>query len=190
MRLKNRLLGALCVWALSTGALAHELQANRATLVLRERQHLSVTFFVNYTAVLHQVLAPKQAFTEFVLMYSSLPPQEFQVRLLGAQQQLQDRTVVVMASGRTIALTHWVWPEATAVQNLVQQRAMQAVVAPGDHAHEVQTEIRAEAKASNDRELGSVTLRLPPELQQVLVVSYQPRQVWVQPGTPSPEIRF
>ena len=85
---------------------------------MRERQHLCATRFVNYTAVLHQVLVP------------------------------------------------------------------------GEHAHEVQTEIHAEARAGNDREMTSATLRLPPEFQRVLVVSYQPRQVWVQPGTPSPAIRF
>ena len=76
------------------------------------------------------------------------------------------------------------------MQNLLQQRAMQAVVAPTDHAHAVPTEIRAEAKSSNAADFTSVTLKLPAQFQQVLVVSYQPKQVWLKPHTLSPAISF
>ena len=45
---------ALCL--LASSALAHELDSNRATLVLRDRQHLAITFFVDYASVMQQVL--------------------------------------------------------------------------------------------------------------------------------------
>jgi hypothetical protein len=176
------------LWALTTSAVAHELQDNRATLVLRDRQHLSLTFFVDYPGVLRQVLAPQRSLQEFVMLYSAMPPQEFQAQLLQAQSKLAGSTALVQAGGKAAAITHWVWPAANAVQNLLQQRAMQAVVAPDDHAHTVQMEIRAEAKSDNANGFSSVTLKLPPQFQQVLVVSYQPKQVWLKPNAPSPAI--
>lgn len=188
--MKTTISSLLMLWALATSAVAHELSSNRATLVLRDRQHLSLTFFVDYTIVLHQVLAPKRSMQEFVLIYSAMKPQEFQTQLLAAQGKLQSSTGVAFASGKAASLTGWVWPQAAAVQNLLQQRAMQLVVAPADHSHTVQTEIRAETQSANPNDLSTLTLQLPREYQQVLVVSYQPRQVFVKPGMPSPAIRF
>jgi hypothetical protein len=178
------------LWMLATSALAHELDSNRATLVLRDRLHLSITFFVDYPSVLHQVLAPQRSVQEFVLMYAAIKLPELKTQLLEAQRQLQSNTALALYSGKSATLTQWVWPEAAVVQNLLQQRAMQAVVAPTDHAHAMPTEIRAEAKSSNAADFTSVTLKLPAQFQQVLVVSYQPKQVWLKPHTLSPAISF
>jgi hypothetical protein len=178
------------LWMFTTCALAHELDSNRATLVLRDRLHLSMTFFVDYPTILHQVLAPQKPVQEFLLMYSAMKPQEFQAHLLQAQRKLQGNVGLTLYGGKAAVLTQWVWPTPQVVQNQLQQRAMQAVVAPNDHVDNVQTEIRVEAKSSNAIDFTSVTLQLPPQFQQVLVVSYQPKQVWLKPRTPSPAISF
>jgi hypothetical protein len=178
------------LWALATSAVAHELQNNRATLVLRDRQHLSLTLFVDYPKVLHQVLAPHSTVHQFMLMHSAMKPQEFQAQLLAAQHKLQGGVSITMRNGKTVALMQWIWPDAASVHKLLQQRAMQAVVAPNEHAHVVPMEIRAEATSRNTSDLKTVTLQLPAALQQVVVVSYQPQQVWLKPDTPSPVIRF
>jgi hypothetical protein len=188
MKISLSAFALLCM--LATSAAAHELQDNRATLVLRDSQHLSLTLFVDYAKVLHQVLLPQSTLQEFMLVHSAMKPQEFQAQLLAAQRKLQGGTSIIMGNGKTVALTQWVWPDAASVHKLLQQRAMQAVVAPNDHAHRVPMEIRAEAKSSNASDLKTVTLQLPAELQQVLVVSYQPKQVWLKPGAPAPVIRF
>jgi hypothetical protein len=180
----------MLLWALAASATAHELQDNRATLVLRDGVHLALTLFVDYPNVLHQVLAPQSTVQQFMLMHSAMKPQEFQAQLVAAQRRLQDGISITMSTGKTVALTQWVWPDAASVQKLLQQRAMQSLVAPKDHAHMVPMEIRAEAKSSNASDLKSVTLQLPAVLQQVLVVSYQPKQVWVKPHTPPPAIHF
>jgi hypothetical protein len=82
----------------------------------------------------------------------------------------------------------WKWPNADRVQAMLRERAMQAVVAPGDHAHQKPTEIHAEVTATEA--IGSVTLRLPEEFQRVLVVSYRPSQTWIEPRKESTAIRF
>jgi hypothetical protein len=187
----RRILPALALLcAVACSAIAHELQDNRATLVLRDNQHLTLTLFVDYPKALHQVLAPQSTVQEFLLSHSAMKSQEFQAQLLAAQRKLQASTSLVMSNGKAAPLVQWVWPEAAGVHALLQRRAMQAVVAPKDHAHVVPMEIRAEAKASQAGDFSAVTLQLPPAFQQVWVVSYQPKQVLLRPHAPSQAIRF
>ena len=181
---------ACLLWAMLTSVSAHELQSNRATLVLRDDQYLTLSLFVDYTGVLHKVLAPQQPLEAFVLMYAAMTLQAFQAQLLSAQRKLQGSTAVVLHDGKAASLTQWVWPDVAAVQKLLQQRAMQLVVAPADHSHVAQTEIRAETTSASEGDFNSVTLQLPAELQDVLVVSYKPKQVWASPGKASPTVRF
>ncbi len=190
--MKTRLGAFLMAWALISSAAAHELEVNRATLVSRDRQHLMLTFFVDYPRVLHQVLASQRPVNEFVLTYSAMEPQAFQSQLLAAQRQLQAGIGVKLRNNQSVTLVQWAWPQAADVQAAMQKRAMQLVVAGADrsHAHAAPMEIRAQASASKADDFAFITLKLPPQFQQVLVVSYQPKQVWVKPGTSSPEIAF
>ena len=175
---------------LGNAAQAHELQASRATLVLRDDQHIAVTFYVDYGAVLHRALAPHMLFHEFALQHSAMPPPVFAAQLLVAQRKLQLGTKLVLASGKTAPLTLWAWPDAAAAQKALQLRAIEAVTGAKDHAHVAQSEIRAEAQSSNPKDMANVTLQLPAEFKKTLVVSYQPKQVWVEPGKASASIRF
>ena len=188
--MKLRLFTLCLLGAMALCAHAHELQANRASLVLRDSQHLSVTFYLDYVGVLHQALAPQRSLQDFVLTYSAMPPPAFNAQLWATQTKLQSNTSLTLHNNKTAALSQWVWPKAQAVHSLLQQRAMQAVVAPNAHEHPVQMEIRAELASGNSEDLRSVRLLLPPEFQQVLVVTYQPKQVWVKAGKISPAIRF
>lgn len=178
------------LWAMVLSAGAHELQSSRATLVLRDDQHLTLSFFVDYTGVLHKVLAPQQPFEAFALMYSAMKPQAFQAQVLNVQRTLQASTAVLLQGGKAAVLTQWVWPDAATVHKLLQQRAMQAVIAPADHSHVTQSEIRAETTSDKEGDFTFITLQLPIEFQDVLVVSYQPKQVWASPGKGSPTIGF
>jgi hypothetical protein len=170
--------------------LAHEIESNRATLVLRDRQHLSMTLYLDLVAVLHLTLAPKETQASFLLKYAAMAPDEFQKNLLLAQKKLQGNTFVSLPSGKKLSLTQWVWPDRASLQALFQQKAMQAVVAPSDHAHVLPSEVRAEAKSTSSEDFSAVKLQFPSEFQQVLVVYYQPRQIWVKPDQASAPIRF
>ncbi len=169
--------------------IAHELPGNRATLVLREG-HLSLTLLVDYTRVLHQVLAPQRPFQEFVMLYAAMSPVAFQSQLVQAQRNLQTGTQLRLQGKKSASFTQWTWPPTASVQHQFQQHTMQTMVAPADHGHAAQSEIRAQVQTNKPEAFNAVTLQLPPEFQQVLVVSYQPRQTWVKPGTASTMIRF
>lgn len=167
---------------------AHELSENRATLVLRDKTHVSVTLYVSYPEALHLALAPKQPFQEFLLTYSSISQNEFQKELLRAQSKFQAGVKMYALSGDELTLSNWIWPDARQVQALLQQRVMQAIADPGGHTHEPPAEIHADGNAK--AEVMSLRAKFPPEFQRVLVVSYRPNQLWVEPGGVSSGIRF
>lgn len=169
-------------------ASAHELQANRATLVLRERNHLTLTLYVDYPRALHQALSPEVAFPEFIAVHAAMTPAEFQSELDRAQTKFESATQMVLPEGEALVLSHWTWPEASALQASLQQRAMQLIVAPEEHAHIEPDEIQAEATASAD--VGTLSLSLPREFGQVLVVWYSPQQRWAQPDAEAVQLRF
>lgn len=172
----------LAVWlacALTTAAAAHELPANRVTLVLRDDNHLSLTCFIDYTTALHRALAPQRALQDFVLQYAAMKPAEFQKELLKAQQKFKTGTTLALPSGEPLTLSHWRWPEPSHAQQLLQQRAMQTLVGAAEHAHETPFEVHAEAAST--RAIASVVVRLPDEFGKTLVVSYRPKQAWLAP---------
>lgn len=174
------------VWA--RGAGAHDLQDNRATLVLRDGLHVSVTLYIAYADALHLALAPQMPPEEFLVAYSAMKPELLQKELFRAQTRFQSATRLYLATGKEIPLTNWIWPDARQVQAMLQQRIMQAMVDPAGHAHEEPLEIRADGNSRE--EITEVRVQFPEEFRKVLVVSYRPKQLWVEPKSWSPAIRF
>lgn len=172
------LFGAL--WLAAASCPAHELQGNRATLVLRDRHHLSLTLYIDWIGVLHRTLAPGMPHAEFVAVHAAMAPDEFANRLRRAQGELESATRLTRTDGEAIALQGWTWPAAAAMQATLQQRAMGLIVAPQEHEHVEPVEIHAEA--STQEPLDALSLRLAAGFGPVLVVWYQPRQQWLEPG--------
>jgi hypothetical protein len=187
----RRLRRALLVLALGLPAVslyAHDLQANRLSLVQREPNHLSLSFHLGYTEALHRALAPQLSRQAFVLAHSTLAPAELQKALALAQARFEAGTRLVMPDGSRLTLSRWNWPSAAQVQVLLQQQVMQAIAGAGEHAHEPVVEVQADALSPVPIE--EVSLQLPPAFDQVLVVSWRPQQRWVKPGVPAPLIHF
>jgi hypothetical protein len=169
---------------------AHELKDNRATLVLRDKNHVSVTLYIAYTDALHQAVMPHRPLAAFLLMYSAMRSEDLQKELLRAQAKLQSETRIYLSPGpgAEVPLSNWAWPDVKQVQSLIQKRIMAAMVDPEGHSHEPPSEIHAEAVAP--REITALTVKFPEAFQTVLVVSYRANQVWVDSKALSPEIRF
>ena len=183
-----KFLAALLLAAALRPVAAHELQDNRATLVLRDNTHLAVTLYLAYADALHMALAPQRPIAEFLMAYSAMNPDQLQKELLRAQAKFQAATKLYLATGTELAVTNWQWPNARQVQAMMQQRIMQAMVDPGGHAHDEPLEIHADANATE--EITAIRAQFPEEFQKVLVVSYRPTQVWVEPKLWSPPIKF
>jgi len=179
-------LATLCVAA--PPLRSHEIEANRLTLVQRERNHVTLNFQLDLVPILHRLLAPRSSVQEFVLSHAALPLPVFRTQLLRAQAQLQERALLARPDGTPVAITNWSWPAPEQVQGLMQQRAMRAITAD-DHAdHDAVTTVSAQALSTGD--LSSLDVRLPDEVAPVLVVSYRPRQTWLERKSPVARIRF
>lgn len=169
-------------------AAAHDIQDNRAKLVLYEDTHIAITLYVAYSDALHLALAPQRSMAEFLTVYSAMNPEQMQKELLKAQAKFQAETKLYLATGLQIPVTNWQWPDARRVQAMMQQRIMQAMVDPAGHAHDEPLEIYADA--NTNEAITAVRVQFPVEFQRVLVVSYRPSQVWVEQNLWSPPIRF
>lgn len=184
-----RHLAAALLCATLASAHAHELPGNRLTLVQRERNHLSMAFYLTYSEVLHRALAPNRTYPEFLARCANLGAGELEAELARAQAWLQTETRLALPSGQAVRITHWRWPDVARVRTLLREQAMRATAEPGGrHTHEEPLEVRAEATAPQD--LSAVTIRMPGAFQNVLIVSYRPAQTWVEGGSTSPVIRF
>lgn len=182
----NRLAALLCLLAAMTAAGAHELPDNRATLVLRDGTHLSMTLFVDYAKALQQALAPKKNRQEFLMLYAAMAPRQFEEELGRVQARFEAAVRVALPSGGQAALQRWSWPGALAVQQSIREQLMRTMVAEREHEHASLSEIRAEAQLQGD--VRSMRMQFPPEFGRVMVVSYRPNQVWVEAG--KGDIRF
>jgi hypothetical protein len=159
---------------------AHELPANRLTLIQREPGHVILAFYIDYAQALHRVLAPRQDLRAFALIHAAMEPGAWAQVLQRAQSRLESVTQITLTAGRRLVMTQWRWPDAPRAQAQLPEQAMRAVVAPGRHEREEPTEILAELVAR--ALVGQITLKLPDELQAVLVASYRPAQAWNRPG--------
>ncbi|RQP22768.1 hypothetical protein [Piscinibacter terrae] len=182
----KRLAGLLLCLLVSGAAWSHELPDNRATLVLRDGTHLSMTLFVDYTQALHRILAPQKKRQEFLMLYAAMAPQQFEEALGRAQAKFEAAVNVALPSGGQVRLSRWNWPAALTVQQSLREQLMQAMVAEPGHPHVSLAEIRAEARLQ--QEASTMRVQFPQEFGKVLVVSYRPNQVWVE--AKAGDIRF
>ncbi|MFN7919091.1 MAG: hypothetical protein U0Q16_03285 [Bryobacteraceae bacterium] len=181
------MLRALVFLLAAITAYAHDLGENRATLVLHDRNHLSVTLYINYCEALHKALMPQREYGAFLVMYSTMKAEDLAKDLTRAQVKFESAIqIATKAPAKRIEIKNWNWPTAAQVKTMLQHQVMQAMV--DRHTHEPPAEIRADAVAMQPIE--SVTIRFPEEFQRVLVVSYRPNQVWVDGKSPLPEIKF
>ena len=182
------LLVACVLWLAPCIAAAHELSGNRATLVLRDNNHLTLTLYVAFPELLFRALGAGRAFGPFLLEHSAMAPERFAQELRRAQAAVERDTRVYLQDGRELALTHWSWPDAAKAQAVLRERVMREAVGGGDDHHGEPMEIRTEVVAT--RQIHSVTIEFPAMLPRVLVVAYRPTQTWVDAGTRSPAIAF
>lgn len=165
---------------------AHELEGNRATVVLRDGEHVQLSLYVDLAQALAQALAPEQSVSEFLLAAAAMPPEAFADWYHDGVLRLQKDTVVKDADGQRLTVTHWQWPAAEDLRQSLQTWTMEALVAPEAHRHPTVSVVRAEVSRQAMRGL---SLGLPRALGDVLVVWYQPQQQMLEAGIEG-QLRF
>ena len=167
---------------------AHELDSSRATILLRDGNHVSMTLYINLPEVLRRTLAPERGFGEFVLVYSAMAPDKFRDAVRAAETRLAEATRLTDATGAAPARSGWTWPDAERTQAEFRTLAAAFLTAPGEPPHDDPVAVHAEFQTA--RPTSSLKVTFPPQLDAVLTVYYRPQQVWLGPGRPSPPLNF
>ena len=184
----SRAATALLAWALCAYAGAHQLPDNRATLVQRDAHHITLLLNADLPQVMHQVLAPKQAFAEFALASSSATPAQFNAAVMAMQKNIEQALRVVDGNGGALVVSNWVWPASAQLQAALRERAMALVVNPDDHGEAGALEVRADLRAAQP--VKALRVQFPAALKRVMLVTYRPTQVWVEPTQTSALMTF
>ncbi len=100
MQHPRRTLFTLAAVLVAATASAHELQDNRATPVLRDQTHISVTLYISYGDALHMAIAPQSPPPEFWMVYSAMSPDRMQRVLASTQSRLQANTHLYLGHGK------------------------------------------------------------------------------------------
>jgi len=179
---------ALAASAVACFAYSHELPENRATFILRDDNHVSLTLYLNLPEVLRRALAPQRSFAEFVLVYSAMDAARFKAAVEDAEARMRQATAITDGTGRAPAVQKWAWPRIEDTHSELQSLAAQLLLAPNQPPHDDPAEVHADLVTFGRTE--SLRASFPQEFDRVLAVSYRPKQVWVETGTKSPEIQF
>jgi hypothetical protein len=184
----KKILCAFALWFCAANSFAHELPENRLTLIMREANHITMTFYIDYIDALHNMLSPNASEQDFLLHYSTMALPALQKELQRAQAKFEAGTKINLDAGKVAPISNWLWPATERVQTLLQEKVMQALVDPAAHTHATSVEVRAEIKTNAN--IDALQLQLPAEFQPVTVVSYRPSQVVIKAKTPAPWIKF
>jgi|APCry1669188879_1035177.scaffolds.fasta_scaffold02401_3 hypothetical protein len=179
---------ALVAWAWASCAYGHELPDNRATIILREDRHVSVTIYLNWPEALRRTLSPARSLAEFVLVYSAMDSGHLKSALDRAELELGKAIQVTDNHGRKALVEKWAWPTDMETQAELRNLAAQLLIAPTQPPHDDPVEVRGDLVMT--QRLDSVRVKFPREFDRVLVVSYRPSQVWVEKDRGPTEIHF
>lgn len=158
-------------------AIGHDLEADVLTVVLREGNHVSLTFRVDEVSLMHRMLSPRSTDAEFLLPLSAMGEEAFAVVVRNFRKRLEKEIVLRDATGRPLTLTDWHWPDIAESRQRIRQLTAQRIVGDAAHEHLPPTIITADALGPNIA--NRLDLQLPGVLDGLTVVSYRPRQqIW------------
>lgn len=187
--LSRRLLSACVALLTSVGTVAaHELPENRATVVLRDKNHVSITLRIDLVSAMQRALAGKQPLPEFILTHGAMSGADFRRVYDLARGRFERDTQLTLPSAPTPLAATWRWPDAASLHALLREQAMRQVTDPAVHAHGDAVEISLDARA--ERDISAINLKLPVAWQPVVVVSYRPTQARLNSPSGQLPIRF
>ena len=103
-------LTALLLMALPISVSAHDVVANRLTLVQREANHVSMTLVIDYVTTIRAVAAPAASYKEFAIACSGMADAQLQRTLSQAHATLEQGIVLHDAQHHTLRVSPLRWP--------------------------------------------------------------------------------
>ncbi len=167
----------VCVlWVFALASLqAHELQAHKLQLVLRDDRHLSLSLWLDIPHAMRKTLEPSLSTASFEMKYSAMPLPLFEkawgqcISLWLEQWQLKNSAGIALSS------PVWRWPDGATLQNQIKLQMMANLTGTA-HVHTELSVVAGEVISSAS--LRSARLQMPPSWQPLMVLNYKPSQQW------------
>lgn len=172
--MKRCVVTLLLAFSLVPQTQAHDIEADRLTIVQREPLHLSLTFYVDELQLMHRLIAPQATRAEFLLASAAAPPNAMVAKIETARLNFARQIDIRNGGGVAIKISALHWRPASETQQHLARAAMSLVATGSDHDQLSSTEITFDAIAETP--LDRVTFKAPAALNELLVVSYRPVQ--------------
>lgn len=153
---------------------SHEIESDRLTIVMREPQHLSLTFRVDEVALMGHLLAPTAAPTEFVLSMAAMSDQAFASAVKQARRSFETRVKLTDQTGSPLQLRQWRWTSQDLLRAEFRERVMDSIASGGTAGHHFVSEINADAVGTTP--ISAVNVGLPEPMTGIVVIAYRPMQ--------------
>ncbi len=187
--MQNRTIIALiaCLLVANSNLLAHDINSNKLTMIMREKNHISLVFNINFIKVMNQVIAPQTGSGDFVLGLSGADPKIFQKAYDKTKTKVYNGIQITTKDQTKLIIKEWKWPDAKTIQNQFQTQIMEIMTGSHDHTKEPMIEINAELVSKLD--MSEIKIQVIPEMQPILFISYKPSIIWSSISKPS-DIQF
>ena len=159
---------------------AVELQRESATRV-------NVAFALNLPEVLHQLLAPQQAYPAFLQSYANLSEPALDTEVAKAAAALSAKAYFTLPSGAKARLTQWQLPDRQALRDSFKTSLLLLSMPPSAASHLDPVRVLAQVQAT--KPLHRVQLQLPPALYPI-VVRVKNDTFWLTAHIPMAMVEF
>lgn len=154
--------------------LAHELDENRASIVLRNETNISVTLYINIFDALHKTLAPQRDSFEFIGYLASLNETDFSKQWVLATHKLEQKIHVRLLSGEILKVSTTNWGAPQAVHKLFKEITMRSIIEKNRHLHSEPYEVKFQINAN--KPTNTLKVEIPEVLRPMTIVSNRIKQ--------------
>ena len=188
----------LCI--LTLPADAHDAPGHRATLVVRDAGHISLTVQCDLLQALGRTVAPEQALGVFLTQASAMSADAFAALWMRARRQWESEFALLLADGSRTKGSQWRWPSPQTAQSILREYLMDELTRPAsgavrssaDHAHarlEFSADFIVQGVRSASETVG-VELSVSPAFAPLRLTAYRPQQYMIDSRVPRVRIRF
>ena len=155
---------------------SHEINSNKISLIMREKNHISMILNLNLLKAMNQVVSPQTKYGDFVLSFSNIDPKTFQREYEKTKYKIISGITIYSKDQTKLNIKEWKWPDPKVVQSQFQVYVMELVTGSHDHNKDPISEITAEI--IEKKEQTNIQIQVLKEIQPVLFISYRPSTSW------------
>ena len=154
---------------------------NAAELKRESATSVGFIFALNLPQVLHQVLAPQQAYPAFLQSYADLPDPALDKEIAKAAAALSAKAYFTLPSGAKAHIKHWQLSDRQALRDSFIASLLLLNMPPSAASHLDPVRVLAQVQAKTP--ISRVQLQLPPALYPI-VVSLPNDKFWLTEQIP------